>query len=112
MGAFAAGAIVIVRFPFSDLTQAKFRPAVVLAGAGRGDSVLSQITSQPYAGPRAIAIESADFVRGSLRRTSYARQGKLFTAHTSLVTGQIGILAPGKFAEIREAVVQLIQKGC
>ena len=38
MGAFAAGQIVIVRFPFSDLTASKLRPAVVLAeerGIGR-----------------------------------------------------------------------------
>ena len=30
----AAGAVVLVRFPFSDLSQAKLRPAVVLADAG------------------------------------------------------------------------------
>jgi mRNA interferase MazF len=35
-----AGAIVLVRFPFSDLSQAKLRPAVVLADAGRGDWIL------------------------------------------------------------------------
>ena len=30
------GAVVLVPFPFSDLSQAKLRPAVVLAHAGRG----------------------------------------------------------------------------
>jgi mRNA interferase MazF len=40
MGAFAAGQVVIVRFPFSDLTASKLRPAVVLADAGRGDWIL------------------------------------------------------------------------
>jgi mRNA interferase MazF len=33
----APGAVVVVRFPFSDLSQTKLRPAVVLADAGRGD---------------------------------------------------------------------------
>ena len=37
MGAFTAGQVVIVHFPFSDLTASKLRPAVVLAEAGRGD---------------------------------------------------------------------------
>jgi mRNA interferase MazF len=37
-----AGAVVLVPFPFSDLSQAKLRPAVVLAEAGRGDWVLCQ----------------------------------------------------------------------
>jgi len=34
---FTAGQVVIVHFPFSDLTASKLRPAVVLAEAGRGD---------------------------------------------------------------------------
>lgn len=42
MGTFAAGAVVLVPFPFSDLSQAKVRPAVVLGDAGRGDLVLCQ----------------------------------------------------------------------
>ncbi len=40
MGAFAAGSVVLVPFPFSDLSQSKRRPAVVLADAGRGDEHL------------------------------------------------------------------------
>ena len=31
MGAFTAGDVVLVRFPFSDLSQTKLRPAIVLA---------------------------------------------------------------------------------
>ena len=92
MGAFAAGSIVLVRFPFSDLSQIKFRPAVVLADADRGDWLLSQITSNPYSDRRAIRLESADFRAGSLRIVSYARPSKLFTAHESLISGEAGAL--------------------
>lgn len=42
------GAVVLVPFPFSDLSNAKLRPAVVLADASRGDWILSQITSNPF----------------------------------------------------------------
>ena len=38
------GEVVLVRFPFSDLSQTKLRPAVTLADAGREDWVLCQIT--------------------------------------------------------------------
>jgi mRNA interferase MazF len=48
MGILAAGQVVIVHFPFSDLSQSKLRPAVVLAEAGRGDWLLCQITSKSY----------------------------------------------------------------
>ena len=111
MGLFAAGQIVIVRFPFSDLTASKLRPAVVLADAGRSDWILCQITSQPYGDPRAIQLGSGDFTQGGLHLTSYARPGKLFTAHASLVAGQAGHLRPGKFMAIRDAVTHLIEKG-
>jgi mRNA interferase MazF len=35
----AAGTVVVVPFPFSDLSQAKLRPVVVLADVGRGDRI-------------------------------------------------------------------------
>ena len=31
------GQVILVPLPFSDLSQSKLRPAVVLADAGRGD---------------------------------------------------------------------------
>ena len=55
----SAGAIVLVAFPFSDLTQTKVRPAVVLAGGGRGDWILCQITSNAYADARAVLWTTA-----------------------------------------------------
>ena len=111
MGTLTAGQVVIVHFPFSDLTASKLRPAVVLAEAGRGDWILCQITSKSYGDSRAVSLAAADFAQDSLRLASYVRPGKLFTAHTSLVDGQAGELQPGKFSAIRDAVVQMIQKG-
>ncbi len=110
MGLLAAGQVVIVHFPFSDLTASKLRPSVVLAEAGRGDWILCQITSKPYSDSRAVPLDAADFAQGSLRLASYVRPGKLFTANVSLVANQVGALQPGKFSAIRDAVVQMIQR--
>jgi mRNA interferase MazF len=52
----AAGKVILVPFPFSDLSQSKLRPAVVLAGVGRGDWILCQVTSNPYGDPLAIPL--------------------------------------------------------
>ena len=111
MGTFAAGQVVIVHFPFSDLTASKLRPAVVLPEAGRGDWILCQITSKSYGDDKAIFLDATDFARGSLRVTSFVRPGKLFTAHGSLVANQVGELQPGKFSAVRDAVVRMIQRG-
>jgi len=104
----APGAVVVVRFPFSDLSQTKLRPAVVLAGAGRGDWILCQVTSKPYGDVRAINLEDASFAAGSLRVTSYARPGKLFTASRDLILAQVGKLKPEPFRQIIDSVVSLL----
>lgn len=111
MGAFAAGQVVVVHFPFSDLSGSKLRPAVVLAEAGRGDWLLCQVTSKNYGDPRAVSMDSKDFASGSLRILSFARPGKLFTAHTMLIAASVGQLRLHSFGPIRDAVVRLIQSG-
>ncbi|MBA2617890.1 MAG: type II toxin-antitoxin system PemK/MazF family toxin [Rubrobacter sp.] len=105
----AAGAVVLVRFPFSDLSRSKLRPAVVLADAGRGDWVLCQVTSNPYSDPRTIRLSSEDFQTGSLRRDSYARPGKLFTANHGLIVRQVGDLSDEALQRIVGVVVRLLQ---
>ena len=87
-------------FPFSDLSQTKLWPAAVLAGAGRGDWVLCQITSNPYADTRAVLLKSHDFAVGSL---------KLFTANISLIASEIGPLTPPTFERVLRAVIGLLQ---
>jgi mRNA interferase MazF len=107
----AAGAVVLVPFPFSDLSQAKLRPAVVLADAGRGDWILCQVTSNRYGDDRAIQLVDASFASGSLRVTSYARPGKLFTANRDLMVAQVGSLKPELFKAVIEAVVEVLRTG-
>ena len=60
-----ARAVVLVRFPFSDLSGSKYRPALVLGDPGRGDFILCQITSNPYADPFAVELAASDFTEGS-----------------------------------------------
>ena len=111
METFAAGAVVLVSFPFSDLTKSKLRPAVVLAYVGRNDHVLCQVTSKPYSDTTAIEIDETGLRSGSLQRVSYARPGKLFTTNARLISRQLGILkAQGQDAVV-EAVVTLMRSG-
>ena len=111
MGAPPAGAVVLVSFPFSDLSRSKLRPAVVLAGVSRGDHVLCQVTSNPYADPNAVELTEEHFREGSLRRVSYARPGKLFTANTELFERQVGLLSEEARREIVAEVVKLLRAG-
>ena len=105
-----AGSVVLVPFPFSDLSQSKRRPAVVLAAAERGDGILCQVTSKGYADARAVELTEDDFAQGSLRLTSYARPAKLFTAHESLFVSEAGVLRAESLKRITNEVVSIIQR--
>jgi mRNA interferase MazF len=105
----AAARVVPIRFPFSDLSQTKLHPAVVLAGVGRGDWILCQVTSRPYGDAQAIALNDRSFATGSLRGDSYARPGELFAANQSLIVAQVGSLKADPFAQVISAVVGILE---
>ena len=76
MGALAAGQLIIVPFPFSDLRAQKYRPALILADAGRGDWIRCQISCNPFSDSQAIELDNNAFSNGSLSCVSYAHREK------------------------------------
>jgi mRNA interferase MazF len=104
-----AGNVVVLPFPFSDLTESKVRPVVVLARANQSDWILCQITSNPYGDAQAVIIDKTDFETGMLRLQSYARPSKLFTANEGLMISIEGTLKPEKLAEIRKAIIAILE---
>ena len=105
----AIGAVVLVPFPFSDLSQSKVRPALCLADAGRGDWVLCQITSVAYGDPIAESLAAPDFLSGGLHLASFVRPGKLFTAHSTLLVRSVAKLNDAAFQRILIAVAKLFR---
>ncbi len=74
MGGLRAGLVVLVRFPFSDLSTSKLRPALILASAGGTDWVLCQITSNPYSDPPPCPSPQRPLQKGaSPERVSFGR---------------------------------------
>jgi mRNA interferase MazF len=111
MGPFATRQVILLPFPFSDLSASKLRPALLLAAAGKWDWLLCQITSNPYADPRAVTLAEADFAEGGLQRTSHARASKLFTAHESLFQRAVGEFKAARRAQVVDAVAELVRAG-
>lgn len=108
MGTLTAGSVVLISFPFSDLSRTKLRPAVVIATLDKDDCILCQVTSQPYDG-LAVTLHQQDFAEGSLQRISYARPGKLFTAHSSLLQQEVGKLTPTALDSLKEGIISIIR---
>src|SRR5258706_10539432 len=102
-------AVVLIPFPFTDLSSSKLRPAVVLADAARGDWILCQVTSNPYADPRALELQPADFAQGT-HRVSFARLSRLFTAQQRLIVAKVAQLTDGAFTRLIDAVIKVFKQ--
>lgn len=85
------GDVVVVPFPFSDLSQSKKRPALVLADLEGYHLILSQITSQNVSDSYSIKLKNSDFEEGSLIKNSNIRPNKIFTADRDIVCIRLGI---------------------
>jgi mRNA interferase MazF len=107
---FVKGEVIVIPFPFSDLTQAKRRPALIIAELEGDDLILCQITSQRVKDKYAVEISDKDFETGGLRQPSNVRPNRIFTADSHIVLYRIGNLKKTKINEIIEKVVEIIQK--
>lgn len=76
MGKFVKGDVVVVPFPFSDLSTSKKRPALVVATLTGDDVILCQITSKTIGDSYAIPLSGADFKTGTLHRDSNIRPNR------------------------------------
>jgi mRNA interferase MazF len=110
MARFVSGEVVVVPFPFTDLTSAKVRPALVLAALTRGDLILCQITSQSAGHPDAVPVLLTDFDTGGLRRHSFALPHRVVTANEVCVRRSVGRLKPDKLNQIRDRVCAIIRQ--
>ena len=110
MARFVKGDVVVVPFPFADLTQAKRRPALVLAELEGDDRILCQITSQHVRDRYAIELADPHFEVGGLRQKSNIRPNRLFTADSHIILYQVGRVSFQKMNEIIEKVVEIFRQ--
>ena len=108
MGEFVKGDVVVVSFPFSDLSASKRRPALVLAKASENELILAQITSQSFYDSYAVEIDSSSFESGGLNVLSNIRANKLFTAERKILLYKAGILKQEKINEVIKEIVELL----
>lgn len=101
------GEVVVVPFPFSDLSSVKNRPALVLIDPPGPDVVLAAITSTRNS-PHAISLERGDFETGRLDHDSFIHPTKLFTFERSQVKRVVGRITASKRAEVVAKIVSLI----
>ncbi len=108
MGKFIKGDVVVLPFPFTDLSFAKKRPALILADITGDDFILLQITSKNVKDDYAIPISKTDFSFGSLNQDSNIRPNKIFTLDEKLILYKIGHLNSTKLSECVNKICAII----
>ncbi|MCX6682382.1 MAG: type II toxin-antitoxin system PemK/MazF family toxin [Methanoregula sp.] len=74
------------------MSNAKKRPAFVIAPLDGDDVILCQITSRQVKDQYSIPISEEDFIEGSLRQDSNVRPNRLFTADCRIIQYRAGHL--------------------
>lgn len=108
MGKFIKGDVVVLPFPFTDLSSAKKRPALILADITGDDYIMLQITSKSVTDNYAIPLLKDDFLSGSLNRDSNIRPNKIFTFDRKLILYKAGHLSDNKLCECVNKVCAII----
>ena len=108
MARFVKGDVVVIPFPFSDLSQSKRRPAIVLAPLEGDDVVLCQITSKSIRDNYSIPLDDTDFVSGGLKQASNIRPNRLFTADNHIILYRIGSIKKEKLNQVINAIIEIV----
>jgi len=109
MERFVKGDVVVVPFPFSDLSQSKRRPALVITPLEGNDNILCQITSKNISDNYAISIDDVDFESGSLKQVSNIRPNRLFTADNQIILYRLGSIKKEKLTQLIQKVIEIIK---
>jgi mRNA interferase MazF len=110
MAKFVKGDVVVVPFPFSNLSQSKRRPAIVITALEGNDAILCQITSKDIKDAYAISLDDTDFASGGLRQPSNIRPNRLFTADNHIILYRAGSIKKEKLLQVVEKVVDIIKE--
>ena len=107
---FKQGDVVLVPVPFTNLKEAKQRPALIISNdfhnAKVDDVVICGITSNIKDEIHSVLLEQKDMKEGNIHFLSRIKADKIFTIHKSIIIKTLGSVD----ALILEKIKQEIQK--
>lgn len=101
--------IILVPFPFSELTYAKKRPALILANIPTRDELICMMLTSTKNTDPAVDIPIKNLTDTGLPKPTVARTSRLFTLKSSIVNKRIGKIADNEFNIIVDKLIQLLK---
>ena len=109
MGSLAKGNIVLFPFPFTDLTQRRLRPCIVISEEMNKDLILCQITSRISKKDKyVVELNKQETLEGTLNLDSYIRTNMLFTASKDQITRGVCKVSRKKYLEVINSIIKII----
>ena len=109
---FEQGEIIIVPFPFSDLSTIKQRPVLILSkneyNNQTGDIITCGITSNIKDAQCSILLESNNLKEGVIPSISRIKVDKLFTIDKNLVKKKLAMIDLSTFEKVKQEFSKLI----
>jgi mRNA interferase MazF len=107
------GDIVVVNFPFSNLTNSKKRPALIISNNtvnSTGDYLLVQITSKKIKDSLTFPLKRNSYVEEhELPLKSYIRLHKVFLLNQGLIIGKATELKADVVVSVVSEIVKLLK---
>jgi mRNA interferase MazF len=94
----AKGDIVLITFPFTDLSGNKLRPSVILGETAQDVTVCFITTQTEWQDPTDIVLPPNN--NNGLRKLSLIRVGKIATIEKSLIKGLMGRLSANEISNL------------
>ena len=102
------GDIILIKFPFTDLSQTKLRPALVIANPDlKQDIILCAISSQ--FNKFTIPLSETDLSTGNLPIKSYICYQKIITINKNLVIKEVASLNKTKFDQVKDTLIKFLK---
>jgi len=109
---FEQGDILIVPFPFSDLSNVRYRPVLVLSN--NSDNLFSEdiitcgITSNLKDTRHSVLVDNSSLEEGDIPAKSRIKIDKLFTLEKNIVKKKIGRINKETFEKVKKEFYGLI----
>jgi mRNA interferase MazF len=105
------GDIVIIPFPFTDLSDKKIRPAVIVSNKKfnqLSNVLVAAISTKPGNNDFAITLETSDLKNGELNKSSFIRLQNLFVLEKRLIIKKVAQLSAKKQKVIKEQLIDYL----
>ncbi len=105
---FKQGEIIIVPFPFSDLSSIKNRPVLIISRSNNSDDIITcGLTSNLKDNKSSVLIDNSNLENGRIPKKSLIKVDKIFTLNKSIIKKKVARVNQETFSRVKNVLDSL-----